>query len=95
MIGEGWSAVVVLPAGETQPTYGEAADGSGEGSDGDGDAGSGLDEASAMLDSLTQPVDGGRLLTTSLVSVFFADDGRVFVGAVTPERLLDAAASGR
>ena len=48
-----------------------------------------------MLDSLTQPVDGGRLLTTSLVSVFFADDGRVFVGAVTPERLLDAAASGR
>ena len=48
-----------------------------------------------MLDSLTQPVDGGRLLTTSLVSVFFADDGRVLVGAVTPERLLDAAASGR
>ena len=104
VIGEGWSAVVVLPAGEGG-AYGQAADGaaadgaaadgSREGSEGDGDAGSGLDEASAMLDSLTQPVDGGRLLTTSLVSVFFADDGRVLVGAVTPERLLDAAASGR
>lgn len=99
VIGEGWSAVVVLLAGEGgaygQAADGAAADGSGEGSEGDRDAGSGLDEASAMLDSLTQPVDGGRLLTTSLVSVFFADDGRVLVGAVTPERLLDAAASGR
>ena len=104
VIGEGWSAVVVLPAGEAggygaaaDGTAGDgtAADGSAEGSGGDGVAGSGLDEASAMLDSLTQSVDGGRLLTTSLVSVFFADDGRVFVGAVTPERLLDAAASGR
>jgi outer membrane lipoprotein-sorting protein len=104
VIGEGWSAVVVLPAGEGG-AYGQAADGtaadgaaadgSGEGSEGDGGAGSGLDEASAILDSLTQPVDGGRLLTTSLVSVLFADDGRVLVGAVTPERLLDAAASGR
>ncbi|WP_159603921.1 hypothetical protein [Agromyces humi] len=48
-----------------------------------------------MLDTLTQPVEGGRILSTSLVSVFFADDGRVLVGAVTPERLIDAAASGR
>ena len=104
VIGEGWSAVVVLPAGEGG-AYGRAADGtgadgtatdgSGEGPDGNREAGSGLDEASAMLDSLTQPVDGGRLLTTSLLSVFFADDGRVLVGAVTPERLLDAAATGR
>jgi outer membrane lipoprotein-sorting protein len=98
VIGEGWSAVVVLPAGEGGG-HGLAADGTatggGEGSEGDGGTGSGLDDASAMLDSLTQPVDGGRLLTTSLVSVLFADDGRVLVGAVTPERLLDAAASGR
>jgi outer membrane lipoprotein-sorting protein len=104
VIGEDWSAVVVLPAGEVgadgQAADGTAADGTaadagGEGSEGPRDAGTGLDGASAMLDTLTQAVDGGRLLTTSLVSVFFADDGRVLVGAVTPDRLLDAAASGR
>jgi len=96
VIGEGWSAVVVLPAG----AYGEAAEGAAPGG-GDGDAaddaaGAGdLDEASAMLDTLTQQVDGGRILSTSLVTVLFADDGRVLVGAVPADRLLDAAASGR
>jgi outer membrane lipoprotein-sorting protein len=90
VIGEGWSSVVVLPAavGSADATGGPAGSGAS-------DAAGGLGEASAMLDTLTQPVEGGRILSTSLVSVFFADDGRVLVGAVTPERLLDAAASGR
>ncbi|WP_448006549.1 hypothetical protein [Agromyces bauzanensis] len=58
---------------------------------GDG-AAAGLDaEASAMLDVLTQPVDGGRVLSTSLLSVLLTDDGRVFAGAVTVDHLLDAA----
>lgn len=43
---------------------------------------------------LTQPVDGGRLLSTALVNVFLADDGRVFAGAIPPE-LLQTAAEGR
>jgi hypothetical protein len=74
--GEGWSAVVELPAGEA----GAKALGG---------------EASAMLDMLTEPVDGGRILETSLVTVLLTDDGRVLAGAVTADRLLDAAASGR
>lgn len=91
VIGEGWSSVVVLPAG-----MGPADAAGGPAGSGDSDApGGGLGEASGMLDTLTQPVEGGRILSTSLVSVFFADDGRVLVGAVTPERLIDAAASGR
>ncbi len=40
-------------------------------------------------------VDGGRVLQTSLVTVLFTDDGRVFAGAVTPDHLLDVASSGR
>jgi outer membrane lipoprotein-sorting protein len=74
--GEGWSAVVELPAGEAgaQALRGEA---------------------SAMVDMLTEPVDGGRILETSLVTVLLTDDGRVLAGAVTADRLLDAAASGR
>lgn len=41
---------------------------------------------------LLQPVDGGAVLSTALVSVMLADDGRVLVGAVTPEVLAAAAA---
>jgi outer membrane lipoprotein-sorting protein len=52
-------------------------------------------EASAMLDTLTERVDGGRILSTSLVTVLITDDGRVLAGAVAADRLLDAAASGR
>ena len=79
VIGEGWSTVVVLPM---------AAPGA--------DAAGGLDpEASALLGTLTEPVDGGHILQTSLVTVLITDDGRVLAGAVTADHLLDAAASGR
>ncbi len=77
--GEGWSAVVELPAGDA-PRSGAP------------DAG---DEASAMLEHLTEPVEGGRVLQTSLLTVLFTDDGRVLAGAVPADRLLDAASSGR
>ncbi|MFF3601818.1 LolA family protein, partial [Kitasatospora indigofera] len=60
----------------------------------DGAAGMGADGL-AMLDTMAQRVDGGRVLTTSLVSVLITDDGRVFLGSVSPERLLATAASGR
>jgi outer membrane lipoprotein-sorting protein len=51
-------------------------------------------EKADLLDQLTQPVDGGRLLSTALVNVFLADDGRVFAGSVPLEQL-QAAAEGR
>jgi outer membrane lipoprotein-sorting protein len=44
-----------------------------------------------LLDQLTTAVDGGRALTTSLVTVFQSNDGRVFAGAV-PLAALQAAA---
>ena len=44
-----------------------------------------------MLEQLTEPVAGGRTLTTSLLTVFLATDGRVFAGAV-PLAQLQAAA---
>lgn len=87
--GSGWSTVVELPAGgaPAELAEGDAAD--------DADAAEGFGDASAMLDSLTQPVDGGRIISTSLVTVLFTDDGRVFAGAVTPEHLIAVASSGR
>jgi hypothetical protein len=61
------------------------------------------DEGPAQLDGVLQallrsstPVSGaygsGRLLRTALVSVLMLDDGRVFVGAVTPTLLEQVAA---
>lgn len=46
-----------------------------------------------MVAQLTQPVTGGRAVTTSLVTVLMLDDGRVFAGMVPLERLQAAAAT--
>lgn len=46
-----------------------------------------------LLAEVTQPVEGGRLLSTALLSVLVTDDGRVLAGAVTPEHLQVLASS--
>lgn len=43
------------------------------------------------LDAITTPVDGGRVLSSSLVNVLLTDDGRVFAGAVSVDALESAA----
>lgn len=51
-------------------------------------------DRSGMYNALMKastPVDGGRVLRTKLVSAFLTDDGRLFVGAVTPDVLTAAA----
>jgi outer membrane lipoprotein-sorting protein len=68
VIGDGWDAIVELPA--AAPVDGESA---------------------ALLAQLTDRVDGGQALSTSLVSVL-TDDGRVLVGAVGVAQLQAAAA---
>jgi outer membrane lipoprotein-sorting protein len=49
--------------------------------------------ASPMFGQLTTPVDGGKLLQTTLVSVLVTDDGRVLAGAVPGAALREAAAA--
>ncbi|NJC23988.1 outer membrane lipoprotein-sorting protein [Arthrobacter pigmenti] len=66
VVGKGWGAVVVMPAGEQE-----------------------LPEA---MNQLSTPVDGGRLVETTLVNVLITDDGRILAGSVTPERLQAVAA---
>lgn len=48
-------------------------------------------EQFAMVDQMTTRVPEGRLLTTALVTALLTDDGRLLVGAVTPEALRAAA----
>jgi hypothetical protein len=93
--GEGWASVVevTLPA-DAAPGAEGAEGGAVEGEGAEGAA----PDASALLDGLaaiTQPVDGGRALSTSLVSVLLTDDGRVLAGSVPVERLVELAAGAR
>lgn len=47
--------------------------------------------ANELLNQLATPVEGGRLLHTSLLNVLVTDDGRMVFGAVTAARLQAAA----
>jgi len=49
----------------------------------------------SLLDRLTRPVPGGRVLTSSLVSVLLTDDGRLYAGAVPAGTLSKVAAGDR
>ena len=91
-IGSGWLAVANLPSSAltqaTQATGGPKSSGSGL----NGDTGEVL---GALVKSATR-VSGswgsGRLIKTSLISLLITDQGRVLVGAVTPQVLYSAAA---
>lgn len=95
--GEGWATVVELDAAAAMAAIaehqGDAGDGSGDAAEGPGDEQ--LAEASAALEALTTPVDGGRALQTSLLSVLITDDGRVLAGSVPVDALVEYAAAGR
>ena len=79
VIGKGWTSIVeVSGVNLAQATKGASASGD------------------ALVQALT-PVNGsygsGRVLKTSLVSVLVLDDGRAFIGAVSPSMLEQAAAT--
>jgi outer membrane lipoprotein-sorting protein len=46
------------------------------------------------LDEFATPVDGGHLITTSLLSIFITSDNRLLIGAVTPQYIEHLAATG-
>ena len=84
VVGSGWTSVAVLQ-GAAGPQ------------DAAGTTGESTDAQLAALLQAAEPVSGsygsGRLLRTALVSALLLDDGRVLVGAVTPEVLEAAAAA--
>lgn len=44
-----------------------------------------------LYQDLTKAVAGGRIFSTALLNVLITNDGRVFAGAVTPQKLLETA----
>lgn len=81
MLGKGWTAVVKLPS--------SALDGTNLGGSPDG-RGSAL----GILNQISTPVTGGHIVTSALATIFIADDGSVYVGAVDKAALLQVASTG-
>lgn len=46
------------------------------------------EDAAGLLAAMAQPVEGGRVVTSALLSVLLLDDGRVLVGPVPAEQLV-------
>jgi hypothetical protein len=87
--GDGWSTVVELALPEPDEASWEMRFDEGTGPSGAGSPDG--EDPRALLEQLTTPVDGGRVLTSALLTVLLTDDGRVLVGAVGPETLLQHA----
>ncbi|MFG1695363.1 outer membrane lipoprotein carrier protein LolA [Nonomuraea sp. NPDC049309] len=92
VVGEGWARVAVLPVDTEQLAAEQAREGgSGErgphGFDGGGDPQAVLDSVMKSATPVSGPWGSGRLITTKLVTALLTDDGRLLVGAVTPEEI--------
>ncbi|MBT2234949.1 DUF2092 domain-containing protein [Nonomuraea sp. NEAU-A123] len=98
VVGAGWTSVAVLPASledlaakpEQTPADGQFHKPWKGGADGT--------DTSALVDNVLKsatPVSGtwgsGKLIKTKLVTALLTDDGRLLVGAVTPEEITKAA----
>ncbi|MBB6552372.1 LolA family protein [Nonomuraea rubra] len=95
VVGEGWTAVAVVPFSPSDLT---AAQQSAKPEDGGERFGGQGGDPAALVDNVLKsatPVSGtwgsGRLIRTKLVTALLTDDGRLLVGAVTPEEITKAA----
>ena len=76
MIGTGWASVLVTDSPDLTDSAAEPSE---------------LDTVLGSLPRVSGGWGSGRLLESALFSVLLTDDGRLLVGAVTPERLFEAA----
>ncbi|MEV5891432.1 LolA family protein [Nonomuraea fuscirosea] len=99
VVGDGWASVAVIPFSLSDLTA--AATGTPDASATPGGPGEHFGDGAdprALLDSVLKsatPVSGtwgsGKLIKTKLVTALLTDDGRLLVGAVTPEEITKAA----
>ncbi|MFV2084439.1 LolA family protein [Micromonospora sp. LOL_021] len=83
-VGSGWGTVLVV----TPPAEAAAA---AEEHTGDSAEGAQVMRILGDLPAVDGPWGSGRLFSSALLTVLIADDGRLFAGAVTPERLYEVA----
>jgi outer membrane lipoprotein-sorting protein len=56
---------------------------------------SGNSQLSAILDKIATPVQGGKLVTSALFTIFITDDGSVYVGPVSADAIRQVASTGQ
>ncbi|WBB98839.1 hypothetical protein O7543_09245 [Solwaraspora sp. WMMA2080] len=87
-VGTGWGTVlVVTPPAEAATAAEEHAGESAEGAQ--------VMQMLGDLPAVDGPWGSGRLFSSSLFTALIADDGRLYAGAVTPERLYEVATETR
>ncbi|WP_431908140.1 LolA family protein [Nonomuraea jabiensis] len=98
VVGQGWTTVAVVPFSLSDLKTATPSDGREGPSHGQGPGGGAGADPSALVDSVLKsatPVSGtwgsGKLIKTKLVTALLTDDGRLLVGAVTPEEITKAA----
>lgn len=102
VLGSGWTSVLVLRNVDLSAAGSGGSGSGGSGSNGNGSgsggSGSGRNGAGGMVSGLLRaatPVQGafghGRMLRTPLLTGLLTDDGRLYLGAVTPQALQAAA----
>lgn len=88
-IGKGWATVAEVPFSladlQRPPATGE------HGKWGNGDPTTVVDSLLKSAKQVSGPWGSGRVIQSKLVSALVTDDGRLLVGAVTPEALAEAA----
>lgn len=80
VVGTGWTAVLVTTASASDPTATVPEEQRSQ-----------IDDLLLSLPRVTGTWGSGWLLESALVSVLVTDDGRLLVGAVSPERLFEVA----
>ncbi|MGR0318837.1 LolA family protein [Agromyces sp. ZXT2-3] len=93
--GEGWATVVEIDAATAAKLMAEHRAGDADGVAPATEPPFTEGEALGLLEVLTTPVDGGRALQTSLLSLMLTDDGRALAGSVPVDTLVGYAESGR
>jgi outer membrane lipoprotein-sorting protein len=86
VVGKGWLAVAVVRTGS------QAAGSPAVGGQGNPQIGAAIDALRGASSEVHGTWGSGRLLQTKLVSVLLTSDGRLLIGAVTPDVLYSAAA---
>jgi outer membrane lipoprotein-sorting protein len=94
VIGKDWTSVIVAQlgrdeaAGQQQAAPASGSSRSTRAVPGPSDRGS----LGSALDELSTPVDGGHLVSTTLLSIFITQDNRLLIGAVSPQYIEHVAA---
>lgn len=89
VVGTGWTSVLVQKVDTAALTGAPPADAPAEAAE----AGKQITGLLEQLPKVNGSWGSGRLLTSKLFSALLTDDGRVLIGAVTPQRLYEVAAT--